>query len=152
MHAGIVTQPPLEETHAIYTGKLAIVVCQSKHCVYWHIVAHANLVLRACDPREGTRGSGINRCRKPGILAKIELRIPLQRPIRFLPGTDYPRASRSFPRIAGSGNEIALMPSCLCVSAKLNFIFAVGNLITLTDKRALRADKAKIYSQIYANI
>ena len=65
-----------------------------------------NLVPRACDPREGTRGSGIIRCRKPGILAKIELRIPFQRPIRFLPETDYPRASRSFPRIAGSGNEI----------------------------------------------
>jgi hypothetical protein len=45
--------------------------------------------------------------RKPGIVAKIELRIPFQRPIRFLPETDYPRASRSFPRIAGSGNEIA---------------------------------------------
>jgi hypothetical protein len=67
-----------------------------------------NLVPRACDPREGTRGSGIIRCRKPGILAKIEPRIPLQRPIRFLPETDYPRASRSFPRIAGSGNEIAI--------------------------------------------
>ena len=39
-------------------------------------------------------------------MAKIELRIPFQRPIRFLPETDYPRASRSFPRIAGSGNEI----------------------------------------------
>ena len=24
----------------------------------------------------------------------------------WLPATDYPRASRSFPRIAGSGNEI----------------------------------------------
>jgi hypothetical protein len=36
---------------------------------------HPNLVPRACDPREGTRGSGIIRCRKPGILAKIELRI-----------------------------------------------------------------------------
>jgi hypothetical protein len=68
---------------------------------------HVNLVLRACDPREGTRGSEIIRCRKPGILAKIELRIPFQRPIRFLPETDYPRASRSFPRIPGSGNEIA---------------------------------------------
>ena len=32
-----------------------------------------NLVPRACDPREGARGSGIIRCRKPGILAKIEL-------------------------------------------------------------------------------
>ena len=65
-----------------------------------------NLAPRACDPREGTRGSGIIRCRKPIILAKIELRIPFQRPIRFLPETDYPRALRSFPRIAGSGNEI----------------------------------------------
>ena len=61
---------------------------------------------RACDPLEGTRGSGIIRCRKPGILAKTELRIPYQRPIRFRPETDYPRASRSFPRITGSGNEI----------------------------------------------
>jgi hypothetical protein len=66
----------------------------------------SNLVPRACDHWEGTRGSGIIRCRKPGILAKIELRIPFQRPIRFFPETDYPRASRSFPRIAGSGNEI----------------------------------------------
>ena len=68
---------------------------------------YSNLVPRASDPRDGTRGSGIIRCRKPGIMAKIELRIPFQRPIRFLPETDYPRASRSFPiRIAVSGNEI----------------------------------------------
>ena len=70
------------------------------------MISRINLVPRACDPREGTCGSGIIRCRKPGILAKIELRIRYQRPIRFLPETDYPRASRSFPRIAGSGNEI----------------------------------------------
>ena len=69
-------------------------------------ISPTNLVPRACDPREGTRGSGIIRCRKPGILAKTELRIPYQRPITSLPETDYPRASRSFPRIAGSGNEI----------------------------------------------
>jgi hypothetical protein len=69
-----------------------------------------NLVPQGCDPREGTRGSGIIRCRKPGIVAKIELRMPFQRPIRFLPETDYPRASRSFPRIAGSGNEIVNAP------------------------------------------
>jgi hypothetical protein len=72
----------------------------------WIITPCINLVPRACDPREVTWGSGIIRCRKPGILAKIELCIPFQRPIRFLPETDYPRASRSFPRIAGSGNEI----------------------------------------------
>ena len=65
-----------------------------------------NLVPRACDPREGIEGSGIIRYRKPRILAKIELRIPFQWPIRFLPETDYPRAFDSFPRIAGSGNEI----------------------------------------------
>jgi hypothetical protein len=68
-----------------------------------------NLVPRACDPREGTWGSGIIHCRKPGILAKTKLRIPYQRPIRFLPEMDYPRASRSFPRIAGSGNEIGIL-------------------------------------------
>jgi hypothetical protein len=75
----------------------------------WFLISSSciNLVPRACDPREGMRGSGLIRCRKPGILAKIELRIPFQRPIRFLPETDYPRASRSFPGIAGSGNEIA---------------------------------------------
>jgi hypothetical protein len=66
----------------------------------------SNLVPQACDPREGTWCSGIIRCRKPGILAKTELRIPFQRPIRFLPESDYPRASRSFSRIAGSWNEI----------------------------------------------
>jgi hypothetical protein len=64
-----------------------------------------NLVPRASDPREETRWSGIILFRKPGILANIELRIPYQRPIRFLPETDYPRASRSFPRIAGSGER-----------------------------------------------
>jgi hypothetical protein len=40
------------------------------------VTMQCNLVPRACDPREGTRGSGIIRCLKPGILAKIEQRIP----------------------------------------------------------------------------
>ena len=74
---------------------------------YFKFCQTINLVPRACDPREGTRGSGIIRCRKPGILAKIELRIPFQRPIRFLPETDYPGALRFVPMIAGSGNEIS---------------------------------------------
>ena len=69
-----------------------------------------NLVPRACDPWEGNEGSGIIRYRKPRILAKIELRIPFQWPIRFLPETDYPRAFVSFPRIAGTGNEIGGSP------------------------------------------
>jgi hypothetical protein len=80
-----------------------------------------NLVPRACDPREGTWGSGIIRCRKPGILAKTELRIPYQRPIRFLPEMDYPRASRSFPRIAGSGNEIGTFYITPCLFTKNSF-------------------------------
>jgi hypothetical protein len=71
-------------------------------------VLHPISFPRASDSREGTQGSGIIRCRKPGILAKIELRIPFQRPIRLLPETDYPRASRSLPRITGSGNKIVL--------------------------------------------
>ena len=40
-----------------------------------HSICIPNLVPRACDPWEGNEGSGIIRCRKPGILAKIELRI-----------------------------------------------------------------------------
>jgi hypothetical protein len=54
-----------------------------------HSKVESNLVPRACNPWEGTRGSGIIRCRKPGIMAKIEL----------------PWNGLS-PRIAGSGNEI----------------------------------------------
>jgi hypothetical protein len=33
--------------------------------------------------------------------------------ITVTPATDYPRASRSFPRIEGSGNEIALIEDLL---------------------------------------
>jgi hypothetical protein len=86
---------------ALGTRMVILSICQA-----FPFCGLCNLVPRACDPREGTWGSGIIRCRKPGILAKIELRISYQRPIRFLPETDYPRASCSFPRIAGSGNEI----------------------------------------------
>ena len=32
---------------------------------------HLNLVPQACDPREGTRGSGIIRCRKPGSWLRL---------------------------------------------------------------------------------
>jgi hypothetical protein len=67
--------------------------------VFCCLLKISNLVPRACDPREGTWGSGIIRCRKPGILAKTELRIPYQRPIRFLPETDWllPTAMLIFP-------------------------------------------------------
>ena len=87
----------------------------------FEVSVYHNLVPRACDPREGMRGSVIIRCRKPGILAKTELRIPYQRPIRFLPETDYPRASRSFPRIAGSGNEIVFITNILWVGPRSDF-------------------------------
>jgi hypothetical protein len=72
----------------------------SPHAKRVIVNALPNLVPRACDPREGTRGSGIIRCQKPGILAKIELRIPFQRPIRFLPETDYPRDC-ALPKVVG---------------------------------------------------
>jgi hypothetical protein len=77
-------------------------------CILLHRIRKysSNLVPRACDPREGTRGSGIIRFRE-------ESDWPLKWNAWFnlsqdswLPATDYPRAPRSFPRIAGSGNEI----------------------------------------------
>jgi hypothetical protein len=79
-----------------------------------------------------------------GILAKTELRIPYQRPIRYLPETDYPRASRSFPRIAGSGNEIsgggtgrAKVPPEVKVRGLApppeNFVFS-GNILIIKEK------------------
>ena len=51
-------------------------------------------------------GSGIIRCRKPGILAKIELRIPFQRPIRFLPETGLSQSLAFLPEDRRLGNEI----------------------------------------------
>ena len=101
-----------------------------------------NLVPRACDPREGTRGSGIIRCRKPGILAKIELRIPFQRPIRFLPETDYPRASRSFPRIAGSGNEIVLPSDIGCQFQSFSTVFVCAAGYGLAHKSISKTQTA----------
>ena len=46
-----------------------------RDCGRVSITTACNLVPRACDPWEGNEGSGIIRCRKPGIVAKIELRI-----------------------------------------------------------------------------
>jgi hypothetical protein len=92
---------------------------------YWLLI---NLVPRACDPWEGNEGSGIIRYRKPRILTKIELRIPFQWPIRFLPETDYPRAFVSFLTIAGSGNEIG----CWCVRCYV-FINLVPRLSSLRN-------------------
>ena len=102
-----------------------------------------NLVPRACYPREGTRRSGIIRCRKPGILAKIELRMPFQRPIRILPETDYPRASRSFPRIAGSGNEIV----CICITRGKNNHFRLffPRVMQLYSLQNLRTSQGYIF-------
>ena len=71
----------------------------------------SNLVPRGCDPREGTRGSGIIRFREESAWPLIwNAHFGLSQD-SWLPATDYPRASRSFPRIAGSGNEIVRCPS-----------------------------------------
>jgi hypothetical protein len=78
-------------------------------------MADTNLVPRACDPREGTRGSGIIRCRKPGILAKIELRIPFQRPAdsslkRIIPQPRVPsRGSQARGTRLGRYHPISLL-------------------------------------------
>jgi hypothetical protein len=67
-----------------------------------------NLIPRACNPREGTWGSGIIRFREESDwLLKWIAQFNLSQD-SWLPATDYPRASRSFPRIAGLGNEIEL--------------------------------------------
>jgi hypothetical protein len=66
----------------------------------------SNLVPRACGPREGTWGSGIIRFREESDWPlKWNAQFNLSQDSR-LPATDDPRASRCFPRIAGSGNEI----------------------------------------------
>jgi hypothetical protein len=39
-------------------------------CCHISCPSTSNLIPRACDPQEGTSGSGIICCRKPGILAK----------------------------------------------------------------------------------
>jgi hypothetical protein len=68
------------------------------------------LIPRACDPREGTWGSGIIRFREESDWPLIwNAQFGLSQD--WLLAMDYPRASRSFPRIAGSGNEIATATS-----------------------------------------
>ena len=64
-----------------------------------------NLVPCACDPREGTRGSGIILGKEREALGDGMHSSNLSQD-SWLPAMDYPRASRSFLRIAGSGNEI----------------------------------------------
>jgi hypothetical protein len=64
-----------------------------------------NLVPWACDPREGTRGPGTIRFREESDWPLIwNAQFGLSQD-SWLPATDYPRASRSFPRVAGSGND-----------------------------------------------
>jgi hypothetical protein len=76
---------------------------------YFFSMPYFNLVPRACDPREGTGGSGIICFREESdwpLIWKAQFNLSQD---SWLPATDYPRASRSFPRIAGSGNEIGLI-------------------------------------------
>ena len=73
------------------------------------ISMRSNLVPRACDPREGTWGSVIIRCRKPGILAKDWTAHSISTANsanQIPPWNGLSQTSRSFPRIAGSENEI----------------------------------------------
>jgi hypothetical protein len=71
-----------------------------------HFKIFPNLAPRACDPREGTWGSGIIRFREKSDWPLIwNAQFGLSQD-SWLPATDYPRTSRSFPRIAGSGKEI----------------------------------------------
>ena len=66
-------------------------------------MVYLNLVPRAYDPREA---SGIIRFREESDWPLIwNAQFGLSQD-SWLPATDYPRASRSFQRIAGSGNEI----------------------------------------------
>ena len=70
------------------------------------LLCFPNLVPRACNPREGTWGSGIIRFREESdwpLIWNAQFNLSQD---SWLLATDYPRASRSFPRIAGSGNEI----------------------------------------------
>ena len=77
--------------------------------MYKLCTANCNLVPRACDPWEGN--SGIIRFREESDWPlKIEMNAYFNlSQDSWLPATDYPRAFVSFPRIAGSGNEIALI-------------------------------------------
>ena len=95
------------------------ILARCKHTLrgsVWNLLWRLNLVPRACDSREGTRGSGIIRFREESDCPFIwNAQFNLSQD-SWLPATDYPRASCSFPRIAGSGN-----------SAFFNYISGGGN-------------------------
>jgi hypothetical protein len=61
--------------HGVAAVTRVDILCKSLGMRLPSVCLILNLVPRACYPREGIEGSGIIRCRKPGILAKIELRI-----------------------------------------------------------------------------
>jgi hypothetical protein len=62
--------------------------------------------------------------------------IPCQRPIRFLPETDYPRAFGSFPRIAGSENEI---DSIVILQVFISLALRIGCCNTFVDNTTAKA-------------
>jgi hypothetical protein len=100
------------------TGKLKCDEHSTSVCKYFYFTK-SNLVPRACDPREGTWGSGIIRFREESgwpLIWNVQFGLSQD---SWLPATDYPRASRSFPRIAGSENEIAPNHSFTCHSLLL---------------------------------
>ena len=87
-----------------------------------YICCRSNLVPRACDPWEGNEGSGIIRCRKPGILAKIELRIHFNGQSdsslkRIIP-------EPSFPSQGSQARGTRLLPKAAHYSSPVHFRFA----------------------------
>ena len=85
-----------------------------------------NLVPRGCDPWEGNEGSGIIRCRKPGILAKIELRIHFNGQSdsslkRIIPEPSFPSQGSQArgTRLAKTHREANLVPRLFPLRASL---------------------------------
>jgi hypothetical protein len=77
-------------------------------------------------PREGTiGGSGIIRFREEPDWPLKRMNLSHD---SWLPAMDYPRASRSFPRIAGLGNEIAIYIATYL--ALINHLKRCGGLLS----------------------
>jgi hypothetical protein len=104
--------PTVGRQHIILHSRTQSPSCDGNSCPDLRRVIYGrNLVPRASDPLEGTWGSGIIRFREESDWPLIwNAQFDLSHD-SWLPATDYPRASRSFPRIAGSGNEIDMVAS-----------------------------------------
>jgi hypothetical protein len=110
----------------------------------WHISRfQLNLVPGAWNPREGTWGSGIIRFGEESdwpLIWNAQFNLSQD---SWLPPTDYPRASRSFPRIAGSGNEIGFQ------LFNLHFVRMPFSLLSHTDTHTttLKPNQTFLYQE-----